>query len=129
MPCGGLPLNLAVWTGDVEILQSLIDRGAEMVAQDSNGNTVPHCVNKVNKSLALKVFDCLLAPIPEWTLKSTTCKFLKPLNPASRRKHGKQLLFLTPNSAGYTPLTLAAKLSLPVFAYSNGGGIIRPHIQ
>ena len=89
-----------------------------MAAQDSKGNNVLHSVillANVNTSLALKVFDSLLALTPTWTLKSTTCDFLKPLSPESRLKHGKQLLFLTPNSDGYTPLKLAAKLGVPAF--------------
>ena len=115
-PCAELPLNLAVWMGDENVMQTLTDSGAEMVAQDSNGNNVFHCVillAEVNKTLALKTFDCLMSLIPVWTTKSTTCHFLKSLSRGLRLRHGKQILFLSANKEGYTPLKWAARKGQP----------------
>lgn len=112
-PYAELVLNLAVWIGDEDILKTLVDGGAEMIAQDSHGNNVMHSVVRlasVNQHLALRVFGCLLKLIAIWISKSSTCSFLRSLSPVAQSKHGTQLLFLAANSDGYTPLKLAAKL-------------------
>ncbi|OCT80807.1 transient receptor potential cation channel subfamily V member 5 [Xenopus laevis] len=90
--------SFAAYIGNREILQTLVENGAPLEAQDSQGNTVFHIlVLHQNKSMACKLYDFLATMIP--------------------KKQLSDLESLT-NNDGMTPLKLAAQQgNIQMFEY------------
>lgn len=106
-----LPLHLALWTGNIKLIQTLISHGAEFSAQDECGYTALHVLVMVaNKQpqLALHVYDTILESIPVWLKKTKHHPQLCQMS----QKYAQQLvlwrLFHILDKDGCTPLQLAA---------------------
>ncbi|XP_053566090.1 transient receptor potential cation channel subfamily V member 6-like isoform X2 [Bombina bombina] len=81
--------SFAASVGNQEILQLLVESGAPLDSQDSQGNTVFHIlVLHLNKVMACKIYDFLISLIPEEQVPHleniTNNKGLTPLKLAAR---------------------------------------------
>ena len=107
-----LPLNLAVWMGDANIVSVLIEKGAEMCRTDGDGNNPMHVVSLLaaqDPDKALHMLEVLLDAIDAWLENTTKCKALMDLSLKKGRLVALHMLFKCDNKTRLTPLKLAAK--------------------
>lgn len=110
-PSAELPLNLAVWIGDEEMVTKLVLHGAEMSAQDSQGNNCFHVVSLLAKESpvsGLKIFHLLMQLVPTWIEKTARCTSLRLMTENTKQITALSILFKSKNKNNLTPLTLSA---------------------
>ena len=108
-----LPLNLAVWLGDTDMVKTLIENGAEMCAQDCNGYNCFHVVSLSSERpshTACDMFRALMSLVSLWVEKTKTCAFLRDLCPSTREILAHLILLKSSTTRRLTPLTVAASV-------------------
>lgn len=112
-----LPLNLAVWIGDIDIVKDLISYGAEMCTQDGQGYNPFHVAALLaedNTKLSCVMHDTLIDSLPKWIACTQECSLLREMCPFPQKITCMNIMFKAETKrCKLTPLKLAAKIGSP----------------
>ena len=109
-----LPLSLAAVLGHTDIMHHLVGSGAELAQQDSKGNNILHSIvysSVAQMEQSVNIFKFIMNELlVDWAAISERCTFLTRMPPSAGLVNAKRMLCYARNIAGYTPLSLAAKM-------------------
>lgn len=108
-----LPLNQAIWGGDLTTIKTLLFYGAELSEQDDKGYNAIHTLvllAKENLPLALSLFEEIMTLIPTWVSLTNQHKKLRSMTERTGTIIAKEILFQAKTVNQCTPLKLAGKL-------------------
>ena len=106
-----LPLNLAVCGGQLKIIRMLVQNGAEMCVQDSQGYNCFHVVCLMAKEREEKhtcsLFTELMRLIPVWINNTKICPSLKHMSASVQECLAYNILFKGTSCSKTSPLLMA----------------------
>ena len=113
-------MNLAVWVGDIGVIEDLIQNGAELCLADDHGYTPFHVVSMLageKPELACDVFDALIDAVPTWIEHTRMYDSLRAMCPNMQVKVAHRILFKAETETNQlTPLKLASIKSNDIFS-------------
>ncbi|XP_013405654.1 transient receptor potential cation channel subfamily V member 5-like [Lingula anatina] len=109
-----LPLSLAVLSGNAQLVQLLIEKGAPLDGRDSQDNTVLHTIVLMSQHKlqeALEMYEVILNNTTRWWCRSEGVDMTRA-NSVATEIEAKHYLFRLANREEFTALTLAAKVGV-----------------